>query len=642
MWAFEVAVPGRRRFNRRKRGQTMEMRRLFAFLWAFAASGAVGSAGVEVTTHQWGFDGKVVPESINILSVQLTNSSVVPYDGTVVLEKRRSGMGTRLGAQLVQPCYVSPGASRLVQFTPYVGHGTATTWVLILGRQEVDLGRAAVGPPARVFLSEPEGSRPPPGMRTCRSDFMPPTVAAMDGLAEVFLDHAPRWEPARRTALAEWLFRGGTVHVCHDRTGRWPTFPPELDTLNAPGSADAPATFGAGVVVGHDRRAFQVTDRYLAALEMFPRPVLENNNAVYLRFEETVFAKLKSLTNPDFNWPVIFVLIALYMIAVGPLNYLLARRRRWQWAFGFFLAAVALFGMAFSHVGRRGFGERTRCDSLGYARHLGGTRYDVTHWAHVFVTSGAYHTIDYPGRWDLFSTCQEMETVNGVVAQVPGGAFRVDLPLFSGREFLHRGTLEGGSMAPAVRSWRTDGDVPEVTLTPGRDWPPSPLMMGAILDGRWYEVRAHDGILEVMPGSASELQQQLATEATLNQGHNAYTIRHQRYTHTGPPHAIHQQCFFAVVARSLGRPVGFRHRFTLRRPLPDRLDLYVLCESPETFRVSGDALKPGAEYTVFHHTLRKPATADGNAPREKAEDQGPQQPNKKGDGEPENVGAQDR
>ena len=178
------------------------------------------------------------------------------------------------------------------------------------------------------------------------------------------------------------------------------------------------------------------------------------------------------MTRPAHNWPLIYGLILAYVVLVVPVNFLIGRKwRDYRRTIAFCLAAVALFGWLFSVVGRRGYGESAAVHTLSYARPLGHGAWDVSQWTNVFVIDGAYYTLTHPCPQNLYSTCSQMESVNGVVQNGRDGNFRVDIPLYSSRALLHRGRFsrarpepESGRMEEAtskLQSFAVEGAPPE-------------------------------------------------------------------------------------------------------------------------------------------------------------------------------------
>ena len=137
---------------------TPHMAGTFVFRWALFAW-VVLCAGplraLEIQRTLWGYDGHVVPNCFNPLSVLVANPGDAAFAGTLTLS---NGGG---GADLVQPLALPPHSSHWVQF--YVlTENQASSPVLRWGRGEKERreldGPAATGPPACVWLREKERS----------------------------------------------------------------------------------------------------------------------------------------------------------------------------------------------------------------------------------------------------------------------------------------------------------------------------------------------------------------------------------------------------------------------------------------------------------------------------------------------------
>jgi len=155
-----------------------------------------GAVEILVSEVIWGFDGQVVPCRVNLLSVLMVNPSEVPFNGKVVLRKT-DGAGQTVGGQHVQPCFLSPGASRWIQFYPYTNR-EEERWILQWrdgGRGRIELPVPRLEAPALVILSQSgnflQGWA---GIKSLPDDLFPTSVAATDGLDSVVLDYAPKWE----------------------------------------------------------------------------------------------------------------------------------------------------------------------------------------------------------------------------------------------------------------------------------------------------------------------------------------------------------------------------------------------------------------------------------------------------------------
>ena len=96
----------------------------------------------------WGFNRRVVPDRMNIVSVLFINESEAAFDGEIELYKT-NGL-QRLGAVLTQECYISAGRSRWVQFVTH-NWTDREEWVLRWGRalnQMQSLKSPKLGAPA--------------------------------------------------------------------------------------------------------------------------------------------------------------------------------------------------------------------------------------------------------------------------------------------------------------------------------------------------------------------------------------------------------------------------------------------------------------------------------------------------------------
>ncbi|MEM7394286.1 MAG: hypothetical protein AAF492_18260, partial [Verrucomicrobiota bacterium] len=289
--------------------------------------GVASARGVEISETFWGFDNRVVPERINLLSVRLTNPSSSAFEGTLNLT-RSYGFEGRVGALLEQEVFLSPDSSRWVQFFVYIQHANES---IRLGwkrpgpdRKAVRLNPPTFSGPARVYLVDRDN------VLSKRSRFirfyealMPTTVAAMEGLAEVLIDHQPDWEAVRRGAFIDWLRGGGVVHVLEEREGRMPEFREELAILNGEKKIQR---VGRGRVVRHRMSAEEIGPEALETMG-FPGPTFRENNQGQMRqMDKNIFTALKSRVLPRHNWPLIYALGGIYLFLIAPVNAFIGRK----------------------------------------------------------------------------------------------------------------------------------------------------------------------------------------------------------------------------------------------------------------------------------------------------------------------------
>ncbi len=569
---------------------------------------AASAAAVEVAEVRWGFDGSVVPERIGVLSLLLTNAEATAYDGVVTLH-RTDGLGSRLGATHVEPCFVAPFTSRWVQFHPYVARGDEE-WIVTLGKQQTRLRGPALGAPAAVCLRAPDDPfQRPGGLRSLPDNLFPTTLSATDGLASLVMDYAPLWEQPRRQALLDWLRRGGRLYLLRGQDGGYPGFAGELSVLNDPARR---FRVGAGLVVRGDGARDKTDGVTLADAGLGP-PVLESGDRASMwTLEDAVFQELGGLVRPEHNWTVIYISLALYMLLVSPINYIIGRKKAgFLRATLFFVAAVAGFAVLLSTLGRRGYGETSAVHSVSYARSLGGSAYDVTQWVNVFVRDGDYYKLTHQGDHNLYATCQGFERVNGVIRNGRQGEFLVDIPLFSSRSFLYRGKLEGPDLGVKVVRWGQEDGAEKVMLSTGEGFPLDVAEIWAFRDGRFYHTFHAGGRIGTTLDGGSDISSFLSKER-LQLG--------EPYLHgygsrggggdKDPERALRGQ-MRTLIARAIGGTKDFRYYLGGSREGKDHVQLFIYANMPGTFAVAGRDLGREVGYVLYHLDVFKPEEADG-------------------------------
>jgi len=558
---------------------------------------------VEVQEVVWGFDARVVPQRINVLSVLLANNSALAFDDAVAV-RRQNSLGEQIGADCAEHCYVAPFTSRWVQFYPYVG-GENEEWTLHLGRRRAKLPAPRLGPPAPVCLTDPtDPLQGRAGLRTFPDNLFPLTVAATDGLAAVVLDHAPRWEPVRRRALLDWLRRGGTLHLLPGEGGGYPQFSGDLSVLNDPAER---FRVGTGLVVRHRAARADVTEKFLAEAGC-PLPKLESSGMGYLTLDEGVLASLKSLVRPDHNWPLMYVALIVYLLLIGPVNYLIGRRApRFRRAVLFFLVTAAAFAWALGAMGRRGFGEVASIHSLAYAAPIDEEHYDVTQWVNVFVIDGDYYTLAHGGDHNLYAACESLEPVKGLVEAGAGGRFYVDIPLCSNRPLLHRARLKGHALGLRVAEWRQGEDLEALTLSVGPGFPQEILGAWVLHGDRFYTMSRQGATLRLTGGRGRSCDEFLS-ESNLGMNQFYYAMRGEE--HEDPRDAAEDMAP-TLIGRAVGGVEDLRHGLTLPPPSADEAQFFLLTESPPGFALQAEGLGREVGYVLYHVRLFKPEDTNG-------------------------------
>jgi hypothetical protein len=571
---------------------------------ALAAAGP--ACAVEVREVRWGFDGRAVPERVNVLSVLIADESGKGFEGEAALE-RDTGVGGRAGAVLAQPCYVAPYTERRLQFYPYVSEDDEQ-WRLRLGRTVVELPRVGLAAPAAVYLCGPDVTASSAGLRAFPEMLFPPTVAGTDGLCAVVLDHAPRWEPARREAFVDWLRRGGTAVLLQDETGHHPGFTAELSVLNGSGRS---WSVGAGRVVRLDMPRGRCGPEDLAG-QGVPRPALERSDGPSLwALDEFLLTGLNLAVQPEHSWALIYLALIAYVLLVGPANWLIGRLRRdFRPAMGFLVACVVAFAVLVSMLGRRGYGETATVHSVSYARPLGDGAYDVTQWTNAFVVRGAYYDITHRAGHNIYATCGTQEAVNGVIYSGSGGRFLVDIPLFSSRGFLHRAKMQGPDLGLRVLEWSADDvRLDRLALGVGPDFPAEMETAYVCYRGTFYLMwRDGDRLVKAerngTPGGAF-----LAADR-LQDRWNPWGLYGREGRRPGVEE-VFASALRPLIARSMGGAEAFRYSYPDASHDPGCVQLFIYAAAPASFGEASGKLGREVGRVLYHVDVRKPEDTNG-------------------------------
>ena len=550
-------------------------------LFALMLLGAVRAEALEMRQVLWGFDGRVVPGRFNPVSVLMANPGGAAFDGTLTFAPTL-GYGGPRGAAYVQPVFVGPGGERWVQFETFIGSGVeefSVIWGRGAKEREVFDRQLPTGPPACVWLVDASNAFARPGaFKAFPDQLFPTTVAATDGLDAVILDYAPRWEPARREAFLDWLRRGGTVHLVHGANGELPVFTDTLAALNGDGET---LRVGAGQVVRHSVPRTELRPETLLARGFPPRELLTPQNPVVHNFEETLYQRLSSLTRPKVSWWILNSLTFLYIAVIGPVAWRMARRMDFRWSIAGFLGAVALFGAAFSIVGRRGYGESQTVHSLSIARSLGGARWDVTQWLSAFATSSGQYTLTHAAPANLYATSASDDAARGQIFNGKDGKFLADIPLFSSRVFTHRGVMQGDDLGTEVEKWETgQSQLSALRIKPGPGFPKDVISVSALCRGRLFTLALRNGAWE-LGDSGTPLAEVFGREKlqplTYN---NRYSI-----SNTSPEDGL-SVMLPLLQARALG--AGEMSRQVSERALPpNQARLLIAARAPAGFHMKG-------------------------------------------------------
>jgi hypothetical protein len=551
---------------------------------------AAGPAwALEVKSQLWGFDGAVAHGHPAPLSLLIENPTDTAFDGTIML--RRGGNIGR-GERFVRTAYIGPLSQRWVQFAPFCGD--SSDWTLSWGpgpNQRASIRGPRFNRPATVFMLDPQQLSPAPRVPAFRANLFPPSVCLTSSLGAAVLDHVPTWSPLQQTAFAEWLQAGGTVHLVPGIDGTTPVFPERLSALNSPQQS---VRVGAGRVIRHARNRRTLTPAALAdAGFALPSLAAQPQHIDDDIIRDSLHRRMRGLVSTDHNWAVIYSLIVIYMVLIGPVNFLLGRRwQDYRLTLGFFVLTVAGFAVLFSIIGRRGYGERAIVHSIAYARPVSPGVFDVARWGNIFVTSGDDYELSYGTAGGYFSAASGYGVVGSRVQNGKDGKLAIAIPLFSSKSFVHRGRLPGPEAKVHLKSSQLLGNREELVVgVEGLDvravWMlhrDGLIAMGA--HGGDWRVEAPPSRWQKRTVDMSEWQW---NQANMGQSETA-------------PETLSREVVSGIIGRAFGA-VPSHQIALLTDPDPNRFDVFVLAPSPATFAHTSTDLGEAVGFTFFHYQL---------------------------------------
>lgn len=506
------------------------MRKSAASLWCallcLAAGRPLPAADLlRIEGVTWGYDGSVVLNAFNPVSFELHNDSNDPMNLPLRLTRTNGiePVDPPIGVDVPsEPVYLAPQSSRRVQLFAYI-QNVHNEFSLSWGRDEgqrLDLtsNQLTAGAPATVILFDPEAVAPRgSGLPRFDESFFPVSASGTVGLAAVVLDHAPRWQAPQQQAFLDWLRTGGIVHLLQPTAGEYPVFDGDLAVLNSPFEEQR---IGAGRVLRHPVPMANL-DRDFAETQLLPRNLLQlkplpeqdpnapepiNQNlysGTYIDWDIAgqVFSRVKQMTRPDHNWPLIYLMSLIYLLLIFPGCWLIGRRKAdYRLTYGVMLGAVALFSMGFKTVGQRGYGEETALHAMTIAQPLDGGRLLFRQWGNLFVTDGDDYCIRHTGNGLLYSSGQANEAVLGWIVSPPAGEFVADVPPFSSRTIAAAGVADTGGFTPVVEALRFGEHLEELLLRLDPPPPARPLAAHALFRDQLYNLEAtSDGRLKLIP-----------------------------------------------------------------------------------------------------------------------------------------------
>ncbi|MCA9006460.1 MAG: hypothetical protein KDA70_14410 [Planctomycetaceae bacterium] len=425
---------------------------------------------IDIEEVVWGFNNEQTPGKCIPLSILLRNNTPDAFDGPVSLNQLQYG-GSKVGAPLIRKVFLAPFSSQWVQYYPYIIDSHRGEWSLNWGpryaygqkltttEQNINSNSDLNDARSRVILSSSDALMKKVGhFKQFPEELFPPYVTATDSLDEMIIGHVPRWDAARKTSFMDWLYQGGVVHLLPDEsTGENLVFTTSMVELNSPLDS---FRIGEGLVIRHTLKISQMTEGVLTVAvktvhdqeaknihEFTPEAngnVTVANQYSSYRYGDINYKllhELSELTHPDHNWPLIYLMSMLYLFMIFPGCFLFNKRQkssRYRNSLLFILITVVCFSTIFWSIGKRGYGEKTTINSLLVAKPLPGNYFDTTCWINSFVTDGGLYNFESTGEGSIFTTAQDTERINGLIANGVHGTFQADVPAFTSRPFLYR------------------------------------------------------------------------------------------------------------------------------------------------------------------------------------------------------------
>lgn len=579
----------------------------------------------------WGFDGRIIAHRFNPVSILLSNPSPNEVDVTLRLKKLMGGYRP-VDAVIERPFFISPYSSKWVQFYPYCMENWEE-WSLSWGdrkQDRADLPKPRPGEPALVVLERTDAFAVSGGsVKRFPDELFPPLTTVTDGLAGVFLDHAPRWEASRREAFLDWLSAGGTVHLLYDGNGRYPRFPESLAMLNV---SEDRTLVGSGLILRHPRSKRELDPDFVKDLA---RPVdpderlplsgrfaganalgmplgqedvsapasiyADLQGEVLATHDAVLFAGLKSITRPHRNWPLIYLMSFAYLLLLFPGCYWLGQAQRdHRIALLVLVGTILVFSIAFLAVGRHSHGDASKIRSVALAQQIAGSEFVVTQWTDAAVANGGVYTFRHEGADRVYSTCQEIEDINGRIINGSQGLFEVDIPPYSSQTFSHRTKLDLPPLGARITDLFTlNGELRSLTIQTGDSFPDRPQRIMALYRNQIYEVTEQSGALR----TKSRGVPLVALLTALNFSRLQFFFDPEFDKYQSPDEAF-KTLSQPLLLRSFGLRTGTDFaQFSLPE---DRLRLFVYAPMPEAFFADAGAFDSQSGFVLYQLDLPTP------------------------------------
>lgn len=565
---------------------------------------ALSNATLAIRDSRWGFDGHAVPDTFNIFSVEFINTGRDAFDG--VVRFLPDPFGSKQSTPYEEQCYIAPGGTRWVQFCVLVEpHGNK--WILSWGDQpseSITVRHPDMDAPACVFLANDFSGLASAGFRRFPESLLPASSAAMDGLDAVLIDHAPRWEPARRRAFLEWLNAGGTVHVLQDGRGVHPVFPDDLAVLNA---QKARLRVGAGTVLHHMATRQTVNSDYLVQANAAPATMAVNQHR-YMRISDTLARSYTPVLRTNHRWWLIYLVAIVYIIAIGPGMMLCARRmRNYRHALLAFAGCVLLATGCMHWAGYRSERESNAVYTMACASPVGGGLFATRQWVTAFAGRGGGYMFHHAAPHNFYAPASGQEETAGLIRNGRDGTLLAKMPINSFRTFAYRGVLKGDDLSASVVDWSADSGLRSLRLKVSPDFPGETVALWALYRGTIVELSREEGQhlrARSEPASFAKLLEQ-RIQSSISSYYNPYAGNpHQDRDTLARQVAANMQ--YLLMAVALEGTDQTTYRITRPRLADNHITLMVMAKSPPGFFVNQEQFPQQCGYVLYYNDIEIP------------------------------------
>ncbi|QDT88892.1 hypothetical protein [Gimesia algae] len=575
---------------------------------------------IDVEEVVWGFNnqhtsGKCIP-----LSILLRNNTPEAFDEPIQLNRLLYG-GSKTGAPLMRKIFLAPFSSQWVQFYPYIIGPRQEDWSINWGPEfiygqkltraenNIDSNAGLHDVRSRIILSRSDALVTKTGhFKRFPEELFPPSVTATDSLDEILIGHVPRWDTARKVSFMDWLYEGGIVHLLPDETtGNNLSFTSSMVELNSPLEF---FRIGEGLVIRHTLKMPQMTENVLTAAVnkihdqeaesiLHRKPETRQSKTVtdqysvqrYGDINSRLMHQLTDLTHPDHNWPLIYLMSLLYLFMIFPGCFLFNKRQknsRYRNSLLFILLTVVCFSTIFWSIGKRGYGEKTTINSLLVAEPLQGNYFDTTCWINSFVTNGGKYQFTSSGAGSIFTTAQETERINGIIANGIDGFFKADIPAFSSRQFMSRIKIPYSKPECKVVDYELnrDGNLKDLTLEFQPGLPANHSRSQVLFREKLYSLgqskQKNGTLLRLKEGRVTPV----ATWRTKLQSDLGYGPRYAYGNQNKDPKKVYSKLYETLVIKSLD--LTTEEQVVNYRDHQSRFKLFYYCDIPDEFKLKTD------------------------------------------------------